>query len=114
MTRVIPSLHDRHAPTSLQDAFYEALEAYDSWSIGEGEPSVPLDGKSVPISSVFGRMRTSDDVVPEKARLILRTEHALAEKLAMPELTYASVAPYMRELVLERLRAEAGDRPSGE
>jgi hypothetical protein len=109
MTRVIPALHERHAPTTLQDAFYEALEAYDGWTPGQGEPSVMPEGKDVPISSIFGRMRTSDDVMPEMARLVLRAATALADQLATAEPTYAPVASHMRELVLERLRSEAGE-----
>lgn len=112
MTRVIPALHERHAPTALQEAFYEALEPYDGWMLGEVEPSVSLDGKLVPISSIFGRMRTSDDIIPEKARLVVRTAAAPAYDLATPELTYAPVASHMRELVLERLRSEGAQSSS--
>ena len=53
MTRVIPALHERHASTALQEAFYEALEGYDGWTLGQAEPSVLLEGKEVPISSIF-------------------------------------------------------------
>lgn len=112
MTRVIPSLHERHAPTALQEAFYEALEAFDGWTLGEAEPSVLLEGKDVPISSIFGRMRTSDDIIPEKARLVVRTAATISYDLANPELTYAPVASHMRELVLERLRSEGGEQSS--
>lgn len=108
MTRVVPTLHDRHAPTALQEAFYEALEAYDGWTLGEAEPSVLLDGKEVQISSIFGRMRTCDDIMPEKARLVLRTATGWPDELRGKEVTYAPVASHMRGLVLERLRSEAG------
>ena len=105
MNRVVPALHDRHAPTSLQEAFYEALEAYDDWALHAPEPSVRLEDKDIPVSSIFGRMRTSDDLVPEKVRLAFHAAAApLNDGLDSRELTYAAVAIRMRELCLERLR----------
>ena len=105
MTRVVPALHDRHAPTTLQEAFYAALEAYDEWRLDEDEPSVRFEDRDVPISSIFGRMRASDDLVPEKVRLAYRDAAApLADEADDSDLTYAQVAVRMRELSLERLR----------
>ena len=105
MNRIVPPLHDRHAPTTLQDAFYEAMEIYEDWALLDPEPMVRLEGKEVPVSSIFGRMRGSDDIVPEKVRLAFRAAASpLSADLASRDLTYAIVASRMRELCLDRLR----------
>lgn len=105
MNRIVPPLHDRHAPTSLQDAFYEAMEVYEDWTLFDPEPVVRFEDKEVPVSSIFGRMRTSDDIVPEKVRLAFRAAASpLSADFQSRELTYSVVASRMRELCLERLR----------
>lgn len=109
MTRIVPPLHERHAPTTLQEAFYAALEAYEDWELDQPEPTVLFDDKDVPISSIFGRMRNSDDIVPEKVRLLVPAElNALVVETPQTDVTYSVFARPLRELALERLR-EAGD-----
>lgn len=73
MNRVVPPLHESHASIYLQEAFEKALEAFDQWSLGRDEPFVRLDDKDVPISSIFGRMRTSDDIMPERMRMLAQS-----------------------------------------
>ncbi|PBB83503.1 MULTISPECIES: hypothetical protein [unclassified Mesorhizobium] len=62
--RQLPALHDGHAPVMLHGAFDEALEAYQSWAPGTDMPQVEFECRTVPISSVFGRMRTCTDILP--------------------------------------------------
>ncbi|GHC73615.1 hypothetical protein [Limoniibacter endophyticus] len=104
MERVLPPLHEGHAPIALQEAFKNAVEAFENWNIYEDEPSVPIDQKNVPVSSVFGRMRTCTDIVPETvfapAKDVLG-EHG--DDLAYG-VTYDQLAAVLRTRCVERLR----------
>lgn len=105
MTRVVPPLQERHAPMILLDAFYEAIEAFDEWSAGDSEPTVRYDGKDVPVSSIFGRMRTSEDLASEKVRLSYAAAASIEpSRIDARNLINADIATHMRELCLERLR----------
>jgi hypothetical protein len=103
MTRLLPALHEGHAPFHLHQAFSDALDAYQDWSIGRVEPQVYYDGHSVAISAVFGRMRTCTDLLPIR---LLDDVAALAPGLAeaTEPPTYADAACIMRALCVERLR----------
>jgi len=105
MTRVVPALHDRHAPISLQDAFLDAIEAFDEWRHGQEEPTIAFEEKLIPISSIFGRMRTSDDIAPEK--VLLAYSATIGNDPDAPDrhaFTYGYAAGRLRELSLEMLR----------
>ncbi|HWK15528.1 MAG TPA: hypothetical protein VNS02_14105 [Rhizobiaceae bacterium] len=105
MTRVVPALHDRHAPISLQDAFLDAVEAFEGWQQGQDEPAIAFEDKLIPISSIFGRMRTSDDIAPEKVRLAYSA--TVGDDPDLPDMrafTYGYAASRLRELSLEILR----------
>lgn len=111
MTRVVPRLHERHAPIGLQNAFFDALEAFEEWEAGAREPAVDLEGSAIPVSSIFGRMRTSEDLVPQKVELAFRSAVGEEEVAAAPNpLTYSYVAARMRELSLERLRYDIDEQ----
>lgn len=108
MTRLLPALYEGHAPIFLHQAFEEALEAFEAWGLGQPEPFVEIEGRSVAISSVFGRMRTCSDILP--MRLVdLATEVAGPQAAGFDDgdLTYAKVAIVLRALCVERLRDEA-------
>jgi hypothetical protein len=107
MTRVLPVLHDRHASTALQDAFFQALEAFEDWGTDDDEPRIRFEEKDVPISSIFGRMRASDDLIPQKVRLALGDDLLSSDEKSDPGLTYGTVARHLREQAIARLK-EAG------
>jgi len=62
--RFLPPLHDGHAPITLHLAFQEALELFEEWAIGAGEPRVQVDGRDLLIGSVFCRMIDCTDLLP--------------------------------------------------
>ena len=47
MTNVLPPLHEGHAPITLQQAFREAIDAFEEWDIEVTEPIVMFDGRIV-------------------------------------------------------------------
>jgi len=103
MTRLLPPLHEGHAPIFLHLAFDEALEAYDEWGLAQPEPTVEFEGLQVPISSLFGRMRSCTDILP--ARVLDRVSELLGPgsvKGSSP--TYAEAAVAMRVICVERLK----------
>jgi hypothetical protein len=107
MTRLLPALYEGHAPFYLHQAFADAVDAYQEWSAGADEPLVAYDGRLVPISSIFGRMRRCTDLLPVRVFedvAALQPDGPLAELTDTP--TYADAAYVMRALCVERLRAE--------
>jgi len=106
MSRLLPPLHEGHAPIILHLAFEDALEAYDAWRLAQDEPVVAFEGRNVPISSLFGRMRTCTDLLPGRIRdevNDLLGVNALDDANA----TYAEAAFALRALCVERLRHAA-------
>ncbi|RWD92220.1 hypothetical protein [Mesorhizobium sp.] len=104
-TRQLPALHEGHAPVMLHGAFDEALEAYQDWAPGADEPQVEFEGRLVPISSVFGRMRTCTDILPWRVQsdvsaLMGGASIGNGEKST----TYADAAILLRSICVERLR----------
>lgn len=98
-------MHEGHALFVLHGAFDEALDAYQKWASGIEQPQVELDGRMVPISSVFGRMRTCTDILPwriegEVSALFGR---ASIGNGGAPS-TYADADLLLRALCVERLR----------
>jgi hypothetical protein len=107
MTRLLPPLHEGHAPIFLHQAFDDALDAYRQWGLDTDEPAVVLDEKNVPISAVFGRMRSCTDLMP--ARIIDEVRATAGDNAAgLPgdTPTYAEAAFLMRALCVARLRQE--------
>ena len=107
MTQLLPPLYEGHAPTFLHMAFQDALEAFEAWGSGEGEPLVDCDGKPTAISAVFGRMRTCTDVMPVR---VLDDVQALVKDSELASLegsnaTYAAAALVLRAYCVERLKA---------
>lgn len=105
MTRLLPALHEGHAPIYLHQAFSDALDAYEAWEHDMSEPLVEFEGQSVPISSVFGRMRSCSDLLP--IRILEDVAAVVPERLLVfgeEQLTYADAARVLRALCVERLR----------
>lgn len=105
-TRQLPALHEGHAPVMLHGAFDEALEAYQDWAPGTAEPRVEFEGRTVPISSVFGRMRTCTDILPwriegDVSAIIGGASISRSDGPA----TYADAAHILRALCVDKLRA---------
>ena len=106
MTRLLPALHEGHAPVHLHLAFEEALEAFENWGPGQPEPSVGFDGRFVAVSAVFGRMRTCSDLLPMRTLLLVRdVVGPRAKAFDDLETTYAQVALLLRALCIEKLRS---------
>ena len=105
MTRLLPALHEGHAPVHLHQAFSYALDAYEAWISSLEEPQVEFEGLMVPISSVFGRMRTCSDLLP--IRVLGDIEAVVSQRLFSgggEAATYADAARLLRALCVERLR----------
>ncbi|WP_018859653.1 hypothetical protein [Rhizobium sp. 42MFCr.1] len=64
MGNALPELHAGHAPISLQEAFREAVYAFEEWEGELAEPIVVFGGRIVPISQVFEAMRNCNDILP--------------------------------------------------
>lgn len=64
MLNFLPDLHEGHAPITLQQAFGDALEAFDAWEDERAEPMVIYDDQIVPIGTVFESMRECTDILP--------------------------------------------------
>lgn len=103
MQHLLPPLHEGHAPIFLQEAFNEALNAFEDWQPDAIEPEVDCDGRAVPITVVFGGMRGCTDELPARAVDALK---AVAGVEALPETnaTYAEAAAVMGDLSAERLQ----------
>lgn len=85
------------------------MEAYEVWGLNTDEPAVELEGKPVPISAVFGRMRNCTDLLP--ARILgalgdILGSRAPAAGFEAP--TYAHAAFVLRAMCVERLRQARG------
>lgn len=72
MSKILPDLHDGHAPIALHHAFHDALERLESWVEGEPEPLVSIDGGLFPATAVLARMTGCTDLVPLRTRDVLR------------------------------------------
>src|SRR5690554_6014593 len=109
MTRVLPPLHEGHAPIYLLQAFAEAVDAFELWDGSSSEPMVQCEGRQVPISSVFGRMRTCSDILPFRLReaVVEIVGEMAAPVTEHPMPTYAVAAVPLRALCVERLKGMA-------
>ena len=108
MTRLFPALHEGHAPIHLHYAFEDALEAFEAWGLGVSEPAVEVEERQVPISAVFGRMRTCSDLLPQRTLdHVLEVVGGRTAALADDAATYAQAAVILRALCVERLRDDA-------
>lgn len=109
MTRVLPALHEGHASIYLHQAFADALDAYEAWGLNMDEPTVMFEEKDVPISSIFGRMRTCFDIVPERLRATVAD--IIGERASEinngGQSTFAETAVVLRAMCVERLRDQA-------
>jgi hypothetical protein len=107
MTNALPPLHEGHAPITLQQAFREAIDAFEEWDAEITEPIVMFDGRIVPISAVFEALRGCTDIMP--ANLL----GAVTERLTKPwegegpldTMTFSTAARVMGVLVRKRLFA---------
>jgi len=110
-TRLLPALHEGHAPIHLHGAFDEALEAYQAWTPKTDEPQVEFEGRLIPISSVFGRMRTCTDILPWRIEAdVLDTVGSMPISSGEKAATYADAALILRALCVKRLRSNGGVR----
>ena len=112
-TRMIPPLHEGHAPVFLHLAFDDALDAYEGWGLDMDEPVVVFEDKSIPISSVFGRMRSCTDLLPSRTvQAVEDVTGAPIAGLVSEPVTYASAAFLLRALAGERLKQSGIRRDS--
>jgi hypothetical protein len=106
MSRLLPPLHEGHAPIFLHLAFEDALDAYGLWRRSQDEPVVEVEGNDIPISSLFGRMRTCTDLLPGRIRDEVNA--LLGDRLSLEaNATYAEAAIAFRSLCVARLKSTA-------
>lgn len=114
MTRILPALHEGHAPFHLHQAFSEALDAFEDWLFGQPEPRVEMEGRNVPISAIFGRMRTCYDLMP--SRLSDLAIGLVGVDAIVPaegrHMTYADAAVALRAKSVERIKNSASNLDS--
>lgn len=107
MSRLLPALHEGHAPIHLHLAFEDALEAFENWGLAEMEPEVIFEERPIAISAIFGRMRTCSDLLPQRLLDFTRDVAAdLEDRFDEDAITYAQAALLLRALCVERLKAE--------
>ncbi|WP_018238260.1 hypothetical protein [Ensifer sp. BR816] len=106
MTNFLPALYEGHAPITLQTLFRDALEAYDDWDEDMPEPIVPFEGKVVPISTVFERMKPCTDIMPANMLGIVtdRLTKPWSGTGPLDEMTVSTAARVMSVLVRRRVR----------
>lgn len=107
MTRTLPALHEGHAPFHLHQAFSEAIDAYEDWLPGQPEPSIALEGRDVPISAIFGRMRTCFDILPARLADIVTDIVGTIVPAGGNQITYADAAVALRAKCVYRLKRVA-------
>jgi hypothetical protein len=107
MSRLLPVLHEGHAPIYLHQAFAEALDAYEQWQLGGEEPLVFFEDGQVPISAVFGRMRRCTDILPIRIlEDVSDISGQLIENDDAAAITYADAAHVMRARCVQRLKGD--------
>ncbi|HEV7320080.1 MAG TPA: hypothetical protein VGO04_15895 [Ensifer sp.] len=106
MTNLLPALHEGHAPITLQQLFRDALEAYDDWGANMPEPVVAFEGKLVPISTVFDRMKPCTDIMPANFIGIVtdRLNKPWSGEGPLDEMTVSTAARVMSVLTRRQLR----------
>jgi hypothetical protein len=105
MDRLLPELHQGHAPITLHQLFREALETYDDWGDAAGMPVVVYEETHVPIIAVFEHMRDCTDILPNNM------VGAITERLTKPwsgegsldEMTFSTAARIMCVLVRKKI-----------
>lgn len=112
MPSLLPPLHEGHAPIYLHNAFQDAVDAYEDWTAGAGEPAVNVNGKHTRIGVIFRRLWRCTDTVPRRTLDALRDQ--VPEKWLEPDgsrgTTYAQAARAMRALCEERLERKFGEK----
>ena len=99
----LPDLHEGHAPITLQQAFGDALEAFDAWEDERAEPMVIFEDRVVPIGIVFDSMRDCTDLLPRTMAEIVAETLARNPATADVEIvTFADAARLATALVEQR------------
>ena len=83
--KVLPDLHQGHAPVTLHLAFHEAVELFEEWSEAAEEPAVSVEGNAIPISDVFAKMLGCTDLMPLRTRDVLNAIATSANNIATAE-----------------------------
>lgn len=109
MTRTLPALHEGHAPYYLQQAFSDAVDAFEDWLPGRPEPRVEIEGRNVPISAIFGRMRSCFDLMPGRVADVVcgLVEAGTLTPSEGRHVTYANAAMLLRARCVDRLKRVA-------
>ena len=103
MLNFLPDLHEGHAPITLQQAFGDALEAFDAWEDERAEPMVIFEDRVVPIGIVFDSMRDCTDLLPRTMAEIVAETLARNPATADVEIvTFADAARLATALVEQR------------
>ena len=116
MSNALPTLHEGHAPITLQQLFREALDAFEDWNTETTEPLVTFEERIYPISAVFEALRGCTDIMPHNLL------GDITERLTKPwegegpldTMTFSTAARVMGVLVRKRLLANNGGVPLSE
>lgn len=113
MSNALPTLHEGHAPITLQQLFREALDAFEDWNTETTEPLVTFEERIYPISAVFEALRGCTDIMPHNLL------GDITERLTKPwegegpldTMTFSTASRVMGVLVRKRLLANNGGAP---
>lgn len=101
-----------HAPGDLREAFAAAIELFAEWEAGP-EPVVEIREQVIPISALCGMLWSCNDILPSIfwSRLaMLPAWDAAARNGTQPQRqTYAAVARWLRQQIVDSAPAAGGD-----
>jgi hypothetical protein len=87
--------------SALRDAFRAVMGAYERWHRGEGEPTVPFDRKSVPISTICDCVSRFEERMPDDLWDILIAVTRRVDGLPNDQ-SYRSAAQHFARLIKEK------------
>jgi hypothetical protein len=85
----------------LREAFQRAMGAYERWHRGEGEPDVPFDRKSYPISTICDWVSKFEERMPDYLWNLLIAVTRRVDGLPNDQ-SYRSAAQHLTRLIKEK------------
>ena len=100
---MLRDLFEGHASITLQNAFYDALEALEEWNGRGEEPLVSVNGLDVPISDFLRRMGACTDMIPHRTLCVLEAIGGREMVRASERMLFADAVRLAMPLCAERL-----------
>jgi hypothetical protein len=100
---MLPDLFEGHASITLQNAFYDALEALEEWGDRGDEPLISVNGVDVPISEFLRTMGTCTDMIPHRTLSVLEAIVGREMVRASGRMLFADAVRLAMPLCAERL-----------